>query len=65
MCSRSLHNWTAHINDGGDQDTGSGTLKSAEGYDDAIDGEVVYGADWLLVDPDNEHATPNLKLIIK
>lgn len=47
------------------QETGTGTLTSAEGYDTPVDGEVVYGADWLLNEPDNEHAIPNLKLLIK
>ena len=47
------------------KETGSGTLATAEGYDDVVEGEVVYGADWLLTDPDNEHARPNLKLLIK
>ncbi|KAK4673960.1 hypothetical protein QC763_0019390 [Podospora pseudopauciseta] len=46
-------------------ETGTGTLTTAEGYDCPVDGEIVYGADWLLNEPDGEHAIPNLKLLIK
>ncbi|KAL9629849.1 MAG: hypothetical protein Q9164_006694, partial [Protoblastenia rupestris] len=46
-------------------ETQTGTLTTAEGYEQPVEGEVVYGADWLLTDPDKEHARPNLKLLIK
>ncbi|KAI9147517.1 hypothetical protein HJFPF1_12543 [Paramyrothecium foliicola] len=46
-------------------ETSTGTLETAPGYDDIVEGDVIYGADWLINDPNKEHARPNLKLIIK
>ncbi|RWA11906.1 hypothetical protein EKO27_g3190 [Xylaria grammica] len=47
------------------QETSTGSLTTADGYEHAVTGEVVYGADWLINDPDEKHARPNLKLLIK
>lgn len=44
---------------------GSGTLTTAEGYEDRVEGGVVYGADWISTDPDNEYAHPNVKVLIE
>ncbi|KAL5120858.1 hypothetical protein ACEQ8H_001339 [Pleosporales sp. CAS-2024a] len=46
-------------------ETGTGSITTADRYDDPVEGEVVYGADWLINEPDNEHAIPNLRLLIK
>ncbi|KAI0419755.1 hypothetical protein F5X98DRAFT_372380 [Xylaria grammica] len=46
-------------------ETSTGSLTTADGYEHAVTGEVVYGADWLINDPDQKHARPNLKLLIK
>ncbi|KAK3339659.1 hypothetical protein B0T25DRAFT_618165 [Lasiosphaeria hispida] len=53
------------INIGNILKVGTGTLTTADGYDHPIEGKIVYGADWLLNEPDGEHAIPNLKLLIE
>ncbi|KAI2463318.1 hypothetical protein F4781DRAFT_437551 [Annulohypoxylon bovei var. microspora] len=46
-------------------DTGTGSLTTAEGYEHQVTGEVIYGADWMFNDPDEQHARPNTKILIK
>ncbi|EED18134.1 hypothetical protein TSTA_118980 [Talaromyces stipitatus ATCC 10500] len=46
-------------------ETGSGTLTTAEGYEQLVEANVEYGSDWLLFDPDNGHARPQLKLLAR
>ncbi|KAI0891390.1 hypothetical protein F4806DRAFT_506597 [Annulohypoxylon nitens] len=46
-------------------DTSTGTLTTAEGYEHKVTGEVIYGGDWMFNDPDQQHARPNIKILIK
>ncbi|PCH01851.1 Uncharacterized protein family UPF0311 [Penicillium occitanis (nom. inval.)] len=46
-------------------DPKSGTLTTAEGYDDKVEGTVVAGDDWLLIDADGAYARPNVKLVVE
>ncbi|RAO73824.1 uncharacterized protein BHQ10_009836 [Talaromyces amestolkiae] len=46
-------------------DPKSGTLTTVEGYDAKVEGTVVAGDDWLLIDADGAYARPNVKLVVE
>jgi hypothetical protein len=53
------------VSDNRTQDPKSGTLTTAEGYDEKLEGTVVAGDDWLIVDADGAYARPDVKLVVE
>ncbi|KAJ4293184.1 hypothetical protein N0V90_008466 [Kalmusia sp. IMI 367209] len=47
------------------QQTPTGTLTTAEGFEPKVEAEVVFGADWLYIDADKKYGRPNVKCIAK
>ncbi len=48
-----------------EQQAPSGTIKSVPGFKPEVDADVVFGGDWLYIDPDKSRARLNVKGIAK
>ncbi|OCK75422.1 hypothetical protein K432DRAFT_337454 [Lepidopterella palustris CBS 459.81] len=43
----------------------TGSIKSEPGFEPALDGEVVYGSDWVRPEPSQSHVRINVNAVIK